>query len=180
MPASARQSQNVPVSYPRSVEISPTQATRHAHLQGFCASLGRTRTVDPSLPWRFSGVTQDHARSFATQFFLQIGSSEASRVRRPASRMSFLMCPFCVRVVSLDETTPCRNGARVGSVPATPRCGGGWAATRARLCAGRPGRRHGGVVPAPPVERTLRLLCRPLRQRGPCGRASRGATGRAQ
>jgi hypothetical protein len=38
VPASARQSQNVPVSYPRSLEISPSQATSYAHLQGFSAS----------------------------------------------------------------------------------------------------------------------------------------------
>jgi hypothetical protein len=36
--ARARQSQNVPVSYPRSVHFSPSQATPYAHLQGFCAS----------------------------------------------------------------------------------------------------------------------------------------------
>src|SRR5215218_9574477 len=38
VPASARQSQNVPVSYPRRVEISPLRATQHAHVQGFCGS----------------------------------------------------------------------------------------------------------------------------------------------
>jgi hypothetical protein len=38
MPASARQSQNVPVSYPRRIKISPSQATQHAHLQGFSSS----------------------------------------------------------------------------------------------------------------------------------------------
>jgi hypothetical protein len=38
VPASARQSQNVPVSYPRGIGISPLQATLYAHLQGFCAS----------------------------------------------------------------------------------------------------------------------------------------------
>jgi hypothetical protein len=37
-PASARESQNVPVSYPRRIDIAPLQATQHAHLQGFCAS----------------------------------------------------------------------------------------------------------------------------------------------
>jgi hypothetical protein len=49
------------------------------------------------LPWRFLGVTRVHARSLATQFFLQIGPNEASRMRRETSRVSFLMCPFCVR-----------------------------------------------------------------------------------
>jgi hypothetical protein len=38
VPPSARESQNVPVSYPRRIEIAPVQATHHAQLQGFCAS----------------------------------------------------------------------------------------------------------------------------------------------
>jgi hypothetical protein len=38
VPPSARESQNVPVSYPRRIDIAPLQATQHAHLQGFCAS----------------------------------------------------------------------------------------------------------------------------------------------
>jgi hypothetical protein len=38
MPASARQSQNVPVSYPRSAHISSGQATAYAHLQDFSRS----------------------------------------------------------------------------------------------------------------------------------------------
>jgi hypothetical protein len=38
VPASARRSQNVPVSYPHRIQISPSQATQHTHLQGFCAS----------------------------------------------------------------------------------------------------------------------------------------------
>jgi hypothetical protein len=38
VPASARQSQNVPVSYPRSVRSLSTQTTLYAHLQGFSAN----------------------------------------------------------------------------------------------------------------------------------------------
>jgi hypothetical protein len=38
MPASARQSQNVPASYPRRIKISPSRATQHARLQGFSSS----------------------------------------------------------------------------------------------------------------------------------------------
>jgi hypothetical protein len=63
------------------------------------------------LPWRFPGVTRGHARSLATQFFLQIESSEASRMRREASRVSFLMCPFCVRgALSVLTTENVRRG----------------------------------------------------------------------
>ena len=46
-----------------------------------------------------------HARSFATQFFLQIQLFESVEVRREASRVSFLMCPFCVRARLLSRTT---------------------------------------------------------------------------
>jgi len=63
----------------------------------------------PSLPWRFPGVTRVHARSFATQFLLQIGASNASGMRREASRVSFLMCPFCVRASSSDLATHLRR-----------------------------------------------------------------------
>src|SRR6266511_4002298 len=38
VPASVRQSQNVPVSYPRRIKISPSRATQYAHLQGFLPS----------------------------------------------------------------------------------------------------------------------------------------------
>jgi hypothetical protein len=59
----------------------------------------------PSLPWRFRGVTRVHARSRATHFLLQIGLLEAVEMRRETSRVSFLMCPFCVRaLVSLSTT----------------------------------------------------------------------------
>jgi hypothetical protein len=51
----------------------------------------------PSLPWRFWGVTRVHARSLATQFFLQIDLIRRRTMRRETLRVSFLMCPFCVR-----------------------------------------------------------------------------------
>ena len=53
----------------------------------------------------FRGVTRVHARSFATQFFLQIRLLQSVEMRREASRVSFLMCPFCVRGVVLNLTT---------------------------------------------------------------------------
>jgi hypothetical protein len=59
-----------------------------------------------SLPWRFRGVTRVHARSCAAQFLLQIGLNEAPTMRREWSRVSFLMCPFCVRAWLLALTTP--------------------------------------------------------------------------
>jgi hypothetical protein len=60
----------------------------------------------PSLPWRFRGVTRVHARSPATQFLLQIALLQAVEMRREASRVSFLMCLFCVRDPSSKQTTP--------------------------------------------------------------------------
>ena len=62
--------------------------------------VGRDRqtSIDsPSLPWRFRRVTRVHVRSRATHFLLQIGLFERSEMRRETSRVSFLMCPFCVR-----------------------------------------------------------------------------------
>src|SRR6266545_6413682 len=56
----------------------------------------------PSLPWRFRGVTCVHARSLATQFLLQIGLVRTPEMRRETPRVSFLMCPFCVRAASPD------------------------------------------------------------------------------
>jgi hypothetical protein len=59
----------------------------------------------PSLPWRFRGVTRVHERSLAAQFFLEIAPNELSTMRREPSRVSFLMCPFCVRVLMPLEAT---------------------------------------------------------------------------
>jgi hypothetical protein len=68
----------------------------------------------PSLPWKFRSVTRVHARSFATQFFLQIHLSQAVAMRRETTRVSFLMCPFCVRCWVSIQTTRWR---RLGPAP---------------------------------------------------------------
>jgi hypothetical protein len=44
-------------------------------------------------------------RSLATRFLLQIGPLQAVKMRRETSRVSFLMCPFCVRSVLFTQTT---------------------------------------------------------------------------
>jgi hypothetical protein len=59
----------------------------------------------PSLPWRFPGVTRGHARSLATRIVLQTTLFECGEMRRETSRVSFLMCPFCVRASLSDEAT---------------------------------------------------------------------------
>jgi len=73
-----------------------TQTTKNPICRCFKPSDGREPST-PSLPWRFRGVTRVHARSPATQFLLQIGSFDWEEMRRETSRVSFLMCPFCVR-----------------------------------------------------------------------------------
>jgi hypothetical protein len=45
------------------------------------------------------------ARSLATRFLLQIGLFLWWAMRRKASRVSFLMCPICVRVLLSVLTT---------------------------------------------------------------------------
>jgi hypothetical protein len=57
----------------------------------------------PSLPSRFRGVMRVHARSLATPFLLQIGSSKASGMRRQASRLSLLMAVLCPRSVDAAD-----------------------------------------------------------------------------
>jgi hypothetical protein len=61
----------------------------------------------PSLPWRFPGVTRVHTRSSAARFFLQMESCARRAMRHETSRVSFLMCPFCVRaLMSIEATQP--------------------------------------------------------------------------
>jgi hypothetical protein len=53
----------------------------------------------------FRGVTRGHARSLATHFSLHIGRLERLERRRGTSRVSFLMFPFCVRVLLTSSAT---------------------------------------------------------------------------
>jgi hypothetical protein len=59
----------------------------------------------PSLPWRERGVTRVHARSFSTQFLLQFGLIWTIEMCRETTRVSFLMCPSCVRALLTSPTT---------------------------------------------------------------------------
>ena len=54
-------------------------------------------------------ITRVHARSFAAPFLLQIRLIHALQERREASRVSFLMCPFCVRAALTNTTTVGRS-----------------------------------------------------------------------
>ncbi len=101
----------------------------------------------PCLPWRFRGVTRVHVRSLATQFLLQIGLILTPEMCRGTTRVSFLMCPFCVGYVAdadnecgqvTDEPSPrslgclARGGCRAYAVPRVLLCATGW-------CRGRTG-----------------------------------------
>jgi hypothetical protein len=70
--------------------------TKSSDVRGFFRALFRTRTGDP-LFTMFRGVTRGHARSLAACFLLQMGIIRRRGVRREMSRVSVLMCPFCVR-----------------------------------------------------------------------------------
>jgi hypothetical protein len=122
----------------------------------------------PSLPWRFPGVARVHARSRPTEFRLEIRPFPAVRMRRETSRVSFLMCPFCVRASSSHLTTP--SAAGKGSTSLKLR---GWLTRRRRdedesvfMDAGDCARQHkiSGTVRerVDPARKPLRLLI-PLR-----------------
>jgi hypothetical protein len=88
-----------------------------AVMVGAAARVGETSEVDHRVRWqamtelacavcdkrsrrRAGSPTAPRQRSRATQFFLQIEPIQTTRMRREASRVLFLMCPFCVRFVS--------------------------------------------------------------------------------
>jgi hypothetical protein len=78
---------------------------RSPALRAFAEPSDGLEPATPSLPWRFRGVTRVHSRSLATYFPLQIGSILVAGMRRETSRVSFLMCPFCVRALVPSATT---------------------------------------------------------------------------
>ena len=80
VPARARQSQNVPVSYPREVQISSRRQHDMPICRAFLKPSDGLEPSTPSLPWRFRGGTSGHGPSLAMTFFLQI--SRLSRVSR--------------------------------------------------------------------------------------------------
>jgi len=74
----------------------------------------------PSLPWKFASDTRVHARSLATQFPLQIKLIRSTSMRRETSRMSFAMCPFCVRGLVSNSATEALAHARRRASPKSP------------------------------------------------------------
>jgi hypothetical protein len=53
-----------------------------------------------------SGRHARNPRSLAPHFPLQIGSILVAGMRRETSRVSFVMCPFCVRAMMPSQATP--------------------------------------------------------------------------
>jgi hypothetical protein len=75
----------------------PVQTTKNYAFAGILKPSDGLEPSTPSLPWRFESVTRVHPRALATRFRLQIASFWRRGMRRKTSRVSFLMCPFCVR-----------------------------------------------------------------------------------
>ena len=83
------------------------------------ATLGSVRLADPrhcgrlhmELQQRLGAEAVPHARSSATQFLLQVVTIDGSRMCRETSRVSFLMCPFCVHaLLTSSPTMTARSG----------------------------------------------------------------------
>ena len=89
---------------------SSVKATENAYLQGVLSKLSDGLYRRP-LPYhggfRVSrAYTRDHSRH---TFSCKSGRCEAVEMRRETSRVSFLMCPFCVRLVLPTPTTKPRS-----------------------------------------------------------------------
>jgi hypothetical protein len=85
----------VPQMCPECVRVFYLETTTKCRFAGTLAKPSDgLEPSTPSLPWRFLGVTRVHTRSPTTQFSLLIRPLRATNVRREASRVSFLMCPF--------------------------------------------------------------------------------------
>jgi hypothetical protein len=79
---------------------NPAPATQKGpQTRAFCFQIGR-QVADlaplfaPASLWKVSILTKI---PLATPFLLQIGPILTPEMRRETSRVSFLMCPFCVR-----------------------------------------------------------------------------------
>ena len=113
--ARRRDASRVPQVCPECVRVFNGQTTTKCRFAGTLRK--PSDGLEPSTPPYHggfgAGVTRVHTRSLATQFLLQIQLILAEDVRREASRVSFLMCPFRVRaLVSASTTVSCRNASR--------------------------------------------------------------------
>ena len=91
----------------RILELLQAPSTGKAAIcAAFAEPSGGLEPSTPSLPWRFRSVTRVHARSLAAHILLQIAPFEGPAMRRETSRVSFLMCLFCVRDLLSVLKTP--------------------------------------------------------------------------
>jgi hypothetical protein len=97
VPASARQSENVPVSYPRDAELVSGQTTKRPICRAFSKPSCGLEPQTPSLPWRFPGGTGGHGRPLAITFLLQIAPSRRVWRARACPRVTRLMYPSRTR-----------------------------------------------------------------------------------
>ncbi len=114
VPASARQSQNVPVSYPRRIKISPLQATQHAHLQGFSASPLTDSNRRPPPYHGGSGAvlagTAGHSRSrFSCKSGLRAVSPVSARARACSADVP-VSYPRALSVHQMENATDGNEG----------------------------------------------------------------------
>ncbi len=116
MPTSVRQSENVPVSYPRRLQISPSQATLYAHLQGFCGSplTDSNRRPPPyhggALPTELRGRSVQSSDGFPRRSLARSARSSPSRSRllslRPPSLPPSRACAAPMPSALECSTTP--------------------------------------------------------------------------
>jgi hypothetical protein len=114
--ARRRDASRVPQMCPKCVRLFDQQTTTKCRFAGtLLKPSDGLEPSTPSLPWKFRRVTCVHTRSLLTQFCLEFRPFWASRMRRTTSRVSFLMCLFCVRRLLPTEKTPARWAFRAGS-----------------------------------------------------------------
>jgi hypothetical protein len=130
MPARARQSQNVPVSYPRSGKILPGAGNTIDSFAGiFFKPSDGLEPSTPSLPWRFRDGTGGHGRALAITFFLQIEPSRRVSRARACPRVAKLMYPSRTRAaLSVQQTKSFGTSERL-DLFLRARRGGGQAAS---------------------------------------------------
>ena len=84
MPASARQSQNVPVSYPRDADLAIWQTTKMPICRAFSKPSDGLEPSTPSLPWRIRAALDSRRnRALPHQAFPVASLSSSARRTLP-------------------------------------------------------------------------------------------------
>ena len=119
VPASARQSENVPVSYPRDADVASWRQQK-SPFAGLFGSPLTDSNRRPPLPWRFRGGTGGHGRSLATRCSCKSGVCRVSpvpaRARECSGRCTRLV-PAALRhdgaavPLAVEQTSTCELGS---------------------------------------------------------------------